>query len=313
MISYLIIPLDFSSVSFCHYHIDEKQKGLMPIETLKEAIRYGMKQNLQIQFIYPNNELPDEYAEMIESIDHIKVKPIVNNKSADIIVEIGWANFDSIHDGSQVIIRSGKDAFFENYAKILSLINRSVKVNLTLTDIDKFNATDFNQYESILDFLIEKFQEVILRGEMPQLNILTDRLILTNMRNCGAGSNAITLMPNGKFYICPAFYYDSPSDSVGTLAEGLKIPNCYLYKLSHSPICSHCDAFHCHRCVWLNKKLTLEVNTPSHEQCVISHIERNATRKLSEWIKSNVPNIRGVVEISEINYLDPITKHREWQ
>lgn len=115
------------------------------------------------------------------------------------------------------------------------------------------------------------------------------------MNNCNAGYESITLAPNGKFYVCPGFYQDDMYD-VGSLDDGLKIKNQHLYELRFAPICRTCDAYHCKRCIWLNKKTTFEVNTPSKEQCIISHLERNASRILS-------PD-----GISEINYLDPFEK-----
>lgn len=50
--------------------------------------------------------------------------------------------------------------------------------------------------------------------------------------------------------------------------------------------------------------MTYEVNTPSHEQCVMAHIERNASRLLLRQIQekgSFLPD----KEIEEIDYLDP--------
>ena len=90
-----------------------------------------------------------------------------------------------------------------------------------------------------------------------------------------------------------------------------KIKNKQLYRLDHAPICRHCDAWQCKRCIWLNRKTTLEVNTPSHEQCVVAHLERNASRELLENIRKHgmfLPE----TEIKEIDYLDPFDKRDEW-
>ncbi|GHS94395.1 hypothetical protein AGMMS50239_18130 [Bacteroidia bacterium] len=84
----------------------------------------------------------------------------------------------------------------------------------------------------------------------------------------------------GKFYICPAFYLADENNFVGDLTQGLIIKNKQLYQITYAPICSNCDTYQCKRCVWLNKKTTLEINTPSHEQCVTAHLERNASREL---------------------------------
>jgi len=122
-------------------------------------------------------------------------------------------------------------------------------------------------------------KEAFVQGLLPQINLLTDRILLDKMNNCNAGIENITLAPNGKFYVCPAFYLENENDSVGDLVTGINIKNKYLYQLQNAPLCRKCDAYQCKRCVWLNRKTTREVNTPSHEQCVVAHIERNAGRE----------------------------------
>ena len=89
-----------------------------------------------------------------------------------------------------------------------------------------------------------------------------------------------------------------------SLENGLMIRNSHLYKLEYSPLCRECDAYQCKRCVYLNKRLTREVNTPSKEQCVVSHIERNASRFLLLAIREHIIYMPKT-EIKEISYLDP--------
>lgn len=126
------------------------------------------------------------------------------------------------------------------------------------------------------------------------------------MNNCNAGICNITLAPNGCFYICPAFYFNNPNDNIGDLQSGVIIKNKQLYQLEYAPICRICDAYQCKRCVWLNRKMTLEVNTPSHEQCIVSHIERNISKSLLDAINQN--NILIDNKIEEIDYIDPFDK-----
>ena len=76
-------------------------------------------------------------------------------------------------------------------------------------------------------------------------------------------------------------------------------------------MCSHCDAYQCKRCVWLSRKTTLEVNTPSHEQCVVAHLERNASRELLVNIRKHGMFLPETA-IKEIDYLDPFEKREEW-
>lgn len=67
MIQYIVILLDDTSVSFCHYCNKKQSNHLIPIETLKVGILYAMKENLNIQFVYPDYDLPKEYQTVIDS------------------------------------------------------------------------------------------------------------------------------------------------------------------------------------------------------------------------------------------------------
>ena len=144
--------------------------------------------------------------------------------------------------------------------------------------------------------------------------------MLDKMNNCNAGWKSITLAPDGKYYVCPAFYLPKENEnyglgkskfSIGDLVNGVDIKNSQLYKLSFAPLCRDCDAYQCRRCIWLNRKMTYEVNTPSHEQCVVAHLERNASRELLISIRKHgvfLPEMN----IKNISYLDPFDVKKEW-
>ena len=108
---------------------------------------------------------------------------------------------------------------------------------------------------------------------------------------------------------CP--HYDEDGSAVGDLSTGLNILNRQLYQLDHAPLCRRCDAYQCRRCIWLNHKITLEVNTPSHEQCVIAHIERNASKKLLDNIRRHGEFLPDKETIKKIDYLDPFDVRKE--
>ena len=150
-------------------------------------------------------------------------------------------------------------------------------------------------------------------GQSVQLNLLTDRLILKEMNNCNAGVNNVTLAPNGRFYLCPAFYYEDDSQSVGDLTTGLDIRNQQLLQFDHAPICRVCDAYHCRRCVWMNGRLTGDMNTPSHQQCVVAHIERNASCYLQRKLEEAGIQLRDSQPIKEQKELDPFNIVNRWK
>lgn len=302
MLKYLIIILDDSSVSYCHYsnRVDRK---LISIEDLTSGIIWAMKENLMVQMVYPEYELPKEYLSLIDSVDHIDIKPIAKDADVSIINGIDEL-LKSENLQSHVILRLSISELINN----VSAIGHYSELNIVLTDIDKTDESTLDAYRQAMLSLSDIVCDRMCHGEKVAINILTDRLSLSSMNNCNAGGESLTLAPDGRFYVCPAFYYDNDY-SIGTPKDGLDIKNPNLYKLSHAPICRDCDAYHCKRCIWLNHKMTREVNTPSHEQCVISHHERLASRLLQENLaKAGIKNTGAI--ISEIKYNDPFEKFK---
>ncbi len=317
MIQYLVMLLDDTSVSFCHYQNDKKERNLMPIETLKAGIVYAMKENLNIQFVYPDYPLPKEYLEVIDGIDHTDIKPARLGDGADVVVmddinQVANAKDHDFKQGVSYVLRLSKQELFEQVEDVCALLNKVERLNVVITDVETFTDADFERYSNVLRTLSEEVEELYVAGKAVQLNLLTDRMMLDRMNNCSAGDTSVTLAPDGKFYVCPAFYLADEEDgigalhtSIGDLLYGLDIKNPQLYKLDHAPLCRHCDAYQCRRCIWLNRKTTYEVNTPSHEQCVMAHLERNASRELLNAIRKHGTFLPEQEEIKEITYLDP--------
>ena len=320
MLQYLVILLDDTSTSYCHYGNPKTERRLISLDDLRKGIFFAMKENLMIQFVYPDYPLPQEYVDVIDTIDH---SDIVSSECkdeellsiADVIVFNGWTNIRAVQaeSGAAYVLRTTKAELFDRYEQLIPFIGSVARLNIVITDVETFNDTDFETYKGLLKVLADAIEKQYVAGKSPQVNLLTDRMMLDKMNNCNAGVENITLAPDGCFYICPAFYLAGDDEdfglgkakfSVGDLEHGLDIKNQQLYRLDHAPLCRRCDAYQCKRCVWLNRKTTYEVNTPSHEQCVVAHLERNAGRELLLNIRKH-----GVFlpdkEINEITYLDP--------
>lgn len=319
MLQYLVILLDNTSISYCHYENQCLERYLMPLDVLHEAIVFGMKENLMIQFVYPDYELPQEYKDEIESIDNSKIVPYtLVEKGADVVVFNDISSLksqDEIHSQS-VVLRVPKNQLFEHTNDIDTIMGKVLRLNLVITDIESFNDDDLSNYKNILADWSKTLFALYAKGKQPQFNLLTDRMMLESMNDCRAGDNSLTLAPDGNFYVCPAFYHVDENENyglgkskfnVGSIKDGLNIKNPQLYKLEFAPICRECDAFHCKRCVWLNRKLTCEVNTPGKQQCIIAHIERNASRNLLARLQTEI-NLMSSKSIKEIDYLDPFEK-----
>lgn len=301
MLKYLVIVLDNTSVSYCHYGNDQESPKLIAIENLASGILWAMKENLMVQFVYPKYELPQEYLELIDSIDHVDIKE--NSLDADVTIVNGIGRLsECFNKSSQIVLRLSLYELINNIETIAQYDN----LNIVLTDIDKADESLLEAYRIALSSLSALLVKRIKSGKIASINIVTDRLQLSGMNNCNAGYESITLAPDGNFYVCPGFYYDG-NESIGCPQSELEIKNSNLYKLDNAPICRICDAFHCKRCIWLNHKLTHEVNTPSREQCLISHYERSASRQLQESLKE-----LGILNLGEtipkIDYNDPFEK-----
>lgn len=307
MMKYLVILLSEQSTSFCYYNSNDSngENKLIPLKTLRNAIKYAFLEDLFIQFVLPPFPLPKEYEDIITSTKASIIAPTSTSYKADVMVIDGVSmlnNTEILKDVSYVL-RTNKNDFFKQYKEITRRIVEFSRLNIVLTDIENFKDADYNLYKQILEEFACCVKNITLSGKNIQLNVLTDRLVEKGMNNCNAGNKTITLAPDGQFYICPAFYY-AKEQSVGDLGNGLKIRNSQLYKLEYAPLCRECDAYQCKRCVYLNKRLTREVNTPSKEQCVVSHIERNASRFLLLAIREHIIYMPKT-EIKEISYLDP--------
>jgi CXXX repeat peptide maturase len=312
MYKHLIVLLDNNSVSFCYYNNIQthSQNKLMSLDNLKQIAEYAEKNNIAINFIYPDYKLPEEYKSIIEKTEHVKIVPIdlINLYKDAVYVIDGFdrGEIESIKKNSTInlILRLEK-ADLPLLSEIFSLLYcRFKRLNLILLDITSYCHSDFEEYARQLEIIEKHITGFYIQGLSMELSLISDRLLLTNMNNCDAGIKHVTFAPDGKFYICPAFYNNDSENNIGNLETGIKINNSHLLSLEFAPICQKCDAFHCKRCIYFNKITTLEVNTPSHEQCVVSHLERNVSKNILESLKLE-GFFQDTASIPELNYLDP--------
>lgn len=310
MLQYLFVILDVSAHSFCYYQHPTTKSELIDLQRLKDVVFYAQKENLTVNFLLGDKKLPKEYLDVMDTINHVVISS--QNIKADhhesilVIDYIDNTHVLELNETENLIVRIKK----KHLSKLASIVNKIHiirRLSVVLLDIESYADADFEEYKKQLENIRETYLANLCMQSGIELNILSDRLVLTNMNNCEAGVKHITFAPNGKFYICPGFYFDDENDSIGDLASGINIKNQQLYKLEYAPICRTCDAFQCKRCVYLNRKTTLEVNTPSHEQCVVSHLERNCTKDLLDKARNAIPEL-AEKEIIEIDYLDPFNE-----
>lgn len=166
MLKYLVILLDDASTSFCHYTHNSSKPNLMSIEILKKGIRFGMMENLMIQFVYPKNALPQDYYETIETIDHGVIAPAGCPIDADVVVFNDWTSFENFEFSGvgTFVIRTELRDLLEKRNVLFSALSRMTRINIVLTDIEKFKEEEFRRYDKFLSELRENIKKLYLQG-----------------------------------------------------------------------------------------------------------------------------------------------------
>lgn len=312
MMTHLLVLLDKSAPSFCYYQHNCQESELMPIPVLADTIRYARANNVMVTFLLGKQPLPTAYEELLNTIEHVKIVPLSvadTYKEAIVVLE-----GEDLQAGSELDAALSQQVIFRVHRQQIPLVAESIRsfsgrcgrLNVYLVDIEHYTEDDIRDYNSQLKQAAELLATEYKLGHAMEVNILSDRILLQEMNNCNAGIVHCTAAPDGRLYICPGFYYDDGEKcAVGSVTGGLNIKNAQLLTLEHAPICSRCDAYHCKRCVYLNKKITLEWNTPSRQQCVLAHLERNAAKTIQEELQG-LTSFSVQPPIPAIGYLDPI-------
>lgn len=245
MIKHLVIQLDDTAVSFCHYSNDRMNHNLINLDVLDNTILWAIKENVSVQILYPDYVLPTEFWDVLSKVYRTDIvsstcEDTELRDNADVVVFDSWAaiNYFPFSLNQIYLIRTTFCDLFTNGVLLNTILPKVSRLNIVVTDTMNLTADVERQYSEFL----EKLNLIILKeyqnNHAVQINALTDRMVLNSMNNCGAGVETITLAPNGQLYVCPGFYLGG-GESVGDLNTGVLIPNSQLYKLEYAPICQN--------------------------------------------------------------------------
>ena len=149
MMQYLVILLDDTSVAYCHCDNPHRERRLMPLETLRDGIRYAMKHNLMIQFVYPDYDLPQDYLDAIDTIDHHDIVPFP--RQGDVAVAENSKLKIENSAGAVVVLRMKKAELFVSGDTVAALLRQVQRLNIVITDLDTFTDADLLPYGALLD------------------------------------------------------------------------------------------------------------------------------------------------------------------
>lgn len=312
MLKYLIVMLGGAAVPFCHE--PEPRPGdasWLPIASLRQAVLLALKNNCKINYLYPGRKPPRAMERLIDEVDHVKIVPFGMVRAypeAIVVLESGAfpdARGLKALRGRNVILRLDRKDLPTLDSRLRLLSSGCRRMNVVWKDLADFREEDWGEYHRQLGGLRGWMLARSARAVLPELNVLTDRIALERMNNCEAGLTHLTVAPNGLMYLCPAFYRRDEAQALGEIRSDIAVANRHLLELRYAPICRICDAFQCRRCVFLNRTLTLEVNTPSAQQCRASHVEREASRLLLNADRAGAKRFPGSAKIAKIAYNDP--------
>lgn len=264
----------------CGYQATEKGYDEMPGDVLEKGIRFCKENNLVPMFLGKcNHNLCEDKDHFFELLSANEQHPQNN------FISIFDNCIDSAGEGSDVtILLVDKEHIGDIFSFCAGLSKYKVRTNLFIQDLQNWGEDDIAEYDAQIVLLRELIEGCINEGRNYHINILSDFVYLQKPRDCGAGTTSVALAPNGKFYICPAFYFESEDNYIGNLTEGIKSIDKKFRLRSLSPICSYCDISNCSRCLYLNKKLTNELHIPPKVLCRINSIHRREAEKLKGFM-----------------------------
>ena len=281
------VLLDSSAVQFCNCPKSDKEYEILPLDSLKKVISFAKDNDYSLRFIHSKKLLPQEYYDCLFEVPHITIVPYGILIDGETVVV--FSNLQGLSplqlESKSVIFRISKEDFFINYKLLAHFMSICLRVDIKFSDGDFFNKEDLTKYERCLLWLKDMIKLEWQQGHQIHMNILTDSILNKDSLNCNAGVDSLTLAPNGKFYVCPAFYHQNVENACGSLIEGIHLFNHNLYKKNHSLACRNCNINHCSRCIYENINYTQEVNTPSYEQCAKARMEYKYSIKLYNELK----------------------------
>ena len=300
---YFILSSD--SVNYCKFKVCNTEEIMKP-EDLLYGLEYAFDNFYQPVFVHSNGSMEwlndllrsDKYGISLSKqmnrhiIRHI-TKYQGKNLQQNTIYVVDNTTCKPKEELNGCVIFNIASSEIKNLAQgVKEVLQFTSRVNINVYDINKH--FDISEYENQLKLLCDVLYDYLCKGKQKEIRQLTDRIFAREMNNCFAGEKNITFAPDGKFYICPAFYFDKAADVNINKVQSMT----YLY---NSPGCQNCDAYHCDRCVYKNYIGTGELNIPTIKQCELSYLERKYSMLLLERLKEGKITVLKMLKYRKLN------------
>ncbi len=257
-INQLTLLLSSNANPICGYNVPLNSHEIIDNKRLRDFFKKYV--DFDITIVYPKNgEISPDLIQMLDEYPHRKMLPIDDY-------------YELINEKGNIVSRNLSLKFSDFYSRASHMENNLVGTRLNIYLYD-YSGFDLNKYSESLNLLKNQVLNHWHNGHKIRVNLITDPFGLRSISECSYGSQSLFIGPNGKFYLCPAFYYNDVNSAIGTIADGWSINYEHLFHREYSPVCRSCTKKACLRCIFDNVKGTLEYNIPTHEQCLKAEIE----------------------------------------
>jgi len=306
----LVVLLDESAPSFCYYEPRASASPRrMSRETFGRVLAFADQNALSLQLVSGRDGVDPFVADALGQRPYTRFVPLGSpGADEDDVLVVDGTSWDAQALGSVrhrvCVLRVAEDGLAELPGAWERLSKHAYRIVLVATGLDRYDEAGLRRYEAALLDLRQRLAAKYLRGEGLELSVISDRLALRAPSDCGAGVDHLTVTPGGDLHLCPGFAMDG-APPVGSLSGERRIENAELLLRDRAPICGACDAYQCRRCVYMNRRATLELNTPPWQVCRAAHAEREASRVMLESLHRR-RCLEAIGPIPPLDYADPL-------
>lgn len=307
---YFILADD--AVEQCNYS-NKNNDVFMNAEILNKGLDFATRNFYRPVLLHSNKKYTVDYNKITKYKEKIDIYPIEKESEIDNRVSYpvyNSENIDIISNKTTCVLNVEENQLNTLDEMVDTLLKRFQRININLKISN--NKLDLELYKKKLEIISNVLFKYYEDGILKEINKITDILMLDEMENCNFGIDNYALAPNGKVYICPAFYYDNADNYICSIGEEIKIDNKELLTIGKSKFCSECNIYSCNRCVFDNKKRTREYSVPGSVQCTLSSVEYNVSYEFVNKLKENkiqTPNFRALKENEYNDIIEKIQKN----
>ncbi len=303
---YIYFITSDNAPAYCSYQSRPDSDVKMSGEILKKGLKFAIDHDYIPIFLGESNDIIDQFLS-----NHLGFQ--MNGAFAGGIPQRNMAVYEQadenniIDNANTAILLIDRKTIPFLAEKAAELAEKHGRINITIRDGSTWKKEEIAEYRTQLTDLYHRLLKLYQNGRFVTVNVLNDIMQEKDIAGCGAGENAVALAPNGKFYLCPAFYYEDETNCICSLEEAEPERLFHQYR---QPLCSLCDYYQCKRCKFQNIHSTGELLIASKSQCMISYTEADVAREFQqELLENGYTDIAGE-KIKDITHPDPITKIR---